>query len=140
MSTSINQTTVATIVQRRPLIKGRFYHSSTNEKIFEKIFLVTFKIVRDDLSYDHNDPDDNLEYDHEFFYQYLTTNYYVRCKFISHSAVLDLLNYEYDVNALYNEPPLTPSQKYILEQSLMVELYLRVSKETDEIIVGTVQD
>jgi hypothetical protein len=137
MAIPINQTTVATITQRRPLIKGRFYYSTPNEKIF----LITFKIVRDDLPYnDPNDPDDNLIYDHEFFYPYYTVNYHVRCKFIPHSIVLDLLNYEYDVNTPHNNSPLTPSQKLTLEQGLMLELYLRVSKETDEVIVGTVQD
>ncbi|GES73879.1 hypothetical protein GLOIN_2v1482134 [Rhizophagus clarus] len=153
MAIPINQTTPSMIVQCLPLIKGRFYYSTPNEIT---VFLVTFKIVRDDLSND-NDPDDNLQYDHEFFYQYYTVNYHVRCKFIPHALVLALLNREYDmntphyeslvlallnrecdVNAAHNESHLTPLQKLTLEQNLMAfELSWRVS---DEIIVKTTQD
>lgn len=135
MSIPINQTTPMLV--QYALIKGRFYYSTPNEKA---VFLVTFKIVRDDLSHDNddNDPDDNLQYDHEFFYPYYTVNYHVRCKFIPHTGVLALLNREYDANTQHNEPQLTPLQKLTLEQNLTAfELCWRV---TDEIIVETAQD
>ncbi|PKB94934.1 hypothetical protein RhiirA5_368135, partial [Rhizophagus irregularis] len=65
---------VATIVQRL-ITKGRFFHSTPKDKNF---FLITYKIVQENPDFlNDNDPDYNFNYDHEFFYQYYTTNYFV---------------------------------------------------------------
>ena len=136
MSTTATNPAVVTIMQRRLLTKGRFYHSTPNNNNY---FLITFKIVQDNPNYysNDNDPDDNLNYDHEFFYQYFTVDYHIRCKFIPHLVVLDLLNCEFDVNTLNNEPSLSPQQRLNLEKSLEFILFLRVSKET---VIETIQN
>ncbi|RGB30926.1 hypothetical protein C1646_764709 [Rhizophagus diaphanus] len=125
---------VATIVQRRLITKGRFFHSTSKDKNF---FLITYKIVQDNPDFfNDNDPDNNLNYDHEFIYQYHTMNYFVRCKLLSHLIVEDLLNNEqFDMNTRNNETPLSPQQKLSLEESLYIKFYLRVSQGTDEIII-----
>jgi len=111
-------------------IKGRFYHRSPYD---ENYFLITFKIVQENPGYflNDNDPDDGLYYDHEFFYEYHTVDYHIRCKFIPHTMILDLLNCEYDINTLHTQnKPLSLQQRLNLEKSLGLELYLRISKET----------
>jgi hypothetical protein len=130
-STIINP--VATIPQRRLITKGRFFHSTPNDKNF---FLITYKNIQENSDFfNENDPDYNLNYDHEFFFPYYTTNYYVRCKLLPHTIIEDLLNNEeFDINTR-NEITLSPQQKLSLEESLYVKLYLRVSQGTDEIII-----
>jgi hypothetical protein len=125
---------IATIVQRRLITKGRFYHSTPNDKNF---FLITYKIIQENSDdFNENDPDYNLNYDHEFIYSYYTTNYYVRCKLLPHSTIEDLLNHEeFDMNIQNNETLLSPQQKLSLEGSLLIKLYLRISQGTDEIII-----
>ncbi|PKB94333.1 hypothetical protein RhiirA5_439032 [Rhizophagus irregularis] len=125
---------VATIVQRRLITKGRFFHSTSKDKNF---FLITYKIVQENSDFfNDSDPDYNFNYDHEFFYQYYTTNYFVRCKLLPHLIVEDLLNNEqFDMNTRNNETSLSPQQKLSLEESLYIKLYLRVSQGTDEIII-----
>ncbi|GES73911.1 hypothetical protein GLOIN_2v1786638 [Rhizophagus clarus] len=124
---------VATITQRLLITKGRFFHSTPNDKNF---FLITYKIIQENSDFfNENDPDYNLNYDHEFIYSYHTTNYYVKCKLLSHSIIEDLLNNEeFDINIRNNEIPLSPQQKLSLEESLFIKLYLRVSR-MDEIII-----
>lgn len=132
-SASVNP--VATIIQRRLLIKGRFFHSIPTD---EKIFLITYKLIQENpgFSNDDHDPDDHLKYDHEFLYSCNTVNYYVRCKLLSYLTVEDLLNNEeFDINSRNNEIPLSPQQKLSLEESLLVKLYLRLSQGADEIII-----
>ncbi|CAB4374956.1 unnamed protein product [Rhizophagus irregularis] len=115
MSTSPASTVnpVATTVQRRLITKGRFFHSIPNKNFF----LITYKIVQENSDFfNDNDPDYNLNYDHEFFYQYYTTNYFVRCKLLPHLIVEDLLNNEQlDMNTRNNETQLSPQQKLSLE-------------------------
>ncbi|GES95031.1 hypothetical protein GLOIN_2v1786660 [Rhizophagus clarus] len=125
---------IAMINQRQLLVKGRFFHSTPNDKNF---FLITYELIQGNSNlFNDNDPDYNLNYDHEFIYSYHTTNYYVRCKLLPHSMIEDLLNHEeFDINIQNNEIPLTPQQKLSLEESLLVKLYLRVSQGTDEIII-----
>ncbi|GBB83842.1 hypothetical protein RclHR1_01050016 [Rhizophagus clarus] len=134
LTSSATANPVATIMQRRLLIKGRFFHSTSNDKDF---FLITYKIIQENSDFfNDNDPDYNLYYDHEFTYSYHTTNYYVRCKLLPHSIIEDLLNHEvFDINTQNNGILLSPQQKLSLEESLLVKLYLRVSKGTDEIII-----
>jgi hypothetical protein len=58
MSTFVNQ--VATIVQRRLITKGRFFHSTPKDKNF---FLITYKIIQENSDFfNENDPDYNLNY------------------------------------------------------------------------------
>ncbi|RGB30931.1 hypothetical protein C1646_764713 [Rhizophagus diaphanus] len=125
---------VATIIQRLLITKGRFFHCTLNDKNF---YLVTYKIIQENSNYyDENDPDYNLNYDHEFFYPYDTVNYFVRCKLLTHSIVEDLLNDEQlDINTRNNETPLSLQQKLHLEEGLYIKLYLRISQGTDEIIM-----
>jgi hypothetical protein len=132
---TINPVPVMTIiVQRRPVIKGRFFHGTP---INNKFFLIVYKLVQENPDFSNdNDPDYHLNYDHEFLYPYNTLNYYVRCKLLSHSTIKDLLNKEeFDMNARNNVISLSPQQRLILEESLFVKLYLLFSKETDEIIM-----
>ncbi|PKB96479.1 hypothetical protein RhiirA5_434770 [Rhizophagus irregularis] len=99
MSTSPASTVnpVATIVQRRLITKGRFFHKNSD-------------------FFNDNDPDYNLNYDHEFFYQYYYTTNYFGCKLLPHLIVEDLLNNEQlDMNTRNNETPLSPQQKLSLE-------------------------
>ncbi|GBB83848.1 hypothetical protein RclHR1_01050022 [Rhizophagus clarus] len=125
--------TVAIINQRQLLTKGRFFHSTPNDKNF---FLITYKIIQENSNFfGDNDSDNNLNYDHEFIYPYHTTNYYIRCKLLPHSIIEDLLNQELDINIQNNEIPLTPQQKLSLENSLFLKLYLRVSQGTNELII-----
>ncbi|RIA96697.1 hypothetical protein C1645_815006 [Glomus cerebriforme] len=122
---------VATIMQPRLLTRGRFFHCTLNDG---KFFLITYKLIRGDSDSSNDvDPDYNLNYDHEYVYLFHTVYYYVRCKFLPHSNVEDLLNKELDMNTLRNGPSLTPQQKLDLEESLVLKLYLRLSQETDEI-------
>ncbi|CAG8543925.1 uncharacterized protein OCT59_010614 [Rhizophagus irregularis] len=125
---------VAIIMQRQLITKGRFFHSTLTDKNF---FLITYKIIQENFDFfNDNDPDNNLNYDHEFIYQYHTINYYVRCKLLPHSIIEDLLNNEeFDINTRNNEATLSPHQKLSLEESLFVKLYLRVSKGMDEIVI-----
>ncbi|CAB4433620.1 unnamed protein product [Rhizophagus irregularis] len=125
---------VATIMQRLLITRGRFFHFTPNNKNF---FLITYQIVQENsVFFNDNDPDYNFNYDHEFFYQYYTTNYLVRCKLLPHLIVEDLLNNEQsDMNTRNNETSLSPQQKLSLEESLYLKLYLRVSQGTDEIII-----
>ncbi|GET52247.1 hypothetical protein GLOIN_2v1788347 [Rhizophagus irregularis DAOM 181602=DAOM 197198] len=84
----------------------------------EEFFLNNLQIVQENSDiFNDNDPDYNLNYDHEFFYQYYyTTNYFVRCKLLPHLIVEDLLNNEQlDMNTRNNETPLSPQQKLSLE-------------------------
>ncbi|RGB40234.1 hypothetical protein C1646_753608 [Rhizophagus diaphanus] len=121
-------------MQRQLLTKGRFFHSTPTDKNF---FLITYNIIQENFDFSNdNDPDNNLNYDHEFIYQYHTTNYYVRCKLLPHSIIEDLLNNEeFDINTRNNEVNLSPHQKLSLEESLFIKLYLRVSKGMDEIMI-----
>jgi hypothetical protein len=123
---------VATFTQRQLLTKLRFFHS--NDKNF---FLITCKIIQENSDFfNDNDPDYKLSYDHEFIYPYYTTNYYIRCKLLSHSIIENLLNHEeFDINIQNNETPLSPQQKLNLEKSLLVKLHLCVSQGTDGIII-----
>jgi hypothetical protein len=135
MSTSpVTVNPVATIIQRRLLIKGRFFHSIPTDNSF---FLITYKLIQENPgSSNDNDPDYHLKYDHEFLYSYDTVNYYIKCKLLSRSTVEDLLNNEeFDINIRNNEIPLSPQQKLSLEESLLIKLYLRFSQAADEIII-----
>ncbi|CAB4486551.1 hypothetical protein RhiirA5_426860 [Rhizophagus irregularis] len=134
MSTSSAINPVATVIQRRLLIKGRFFHSIPTDK---KFFLITYKLIQENSGFSNDDDSDyHLKYDHEFIYSFNTVNYYVSCKLLSHSTVEDLLNNEkFDVNMRNNEIPLSPQQKLSLEESLLVKLYLRLSQGADEIII-----
>jgi hypothetical protein len=125
---------VATIMQRRLITKGRFYHSTPNDKNF---FLITYKIIQENSDdFNENDPDYNLNYEHEFIYSYYTTSYYVRCKLLPHSIIEDLLNNEeYNINTRNNDITLSPQHKLNLEESLFIKLYLRISQGADEIIM-----
>src|SRR4051812_8657881 len=119
-------------MQSQLLTKGRFFHSTPNDKNF---FLITYKIIQENFDFfNDNDSDYNFNYDHEYIYSYYTTNYYVRCKLLHHSIVEDLLNNGLtDLNTRNNEIPLSPQQKLSLEESLILKLYLRVSQGTNEI-------
>jgi hypothetical protein len=125
---------IATIMQRQLITKGRFYHSTPNDKNF---FLITYKIIQENSNFfNDNDHDYNLNYDHEFIYLHHTTNYYVRCKLLPHSIIEDLLNNEeFEINTRKNEITLSPQQRLSLEESLLLKLYLRISQGTDEIIM-----
>lgn len=132
---TINPVPIMTIVQRRLVIKGRFFHGTPSDN---NIFLIVYKLVQEnpDFSNDTNDPDYHLNYDHEFLYQYNTLYYYVKCKLLSRSTLEDLLNKEdFDMNARNSEISLSPQQRINLEESLSLKLYLHFSKETDEIIM-----
>ncbi|GBC06063.1 hypothetical protein RclHR1_00660017 [Rhizophagus clarus] len=132
---TINPVPVMTIVQRRVVIKGRFFHGTPNDN---KFFLITYKLVQEnsDFSNDNNDPDYHLNYDHEYLYPYNTLYYYIRCKLLSHSTIEDLLNGEnFDINSRNNETSLSPQQRLNLEGSLFLRLYFLLTKETDEILM-----
>ncbi|PKK71114.1 hypothetical protein RhiirC2_778793 [Rhizophagus irregularis] len=133
MSSSVNKPAAA-IMQRQLFTKGRFFYITPNDK---NHFLITYKIIQENSDFfDDNDPDYKLNYDHEFICSYHTANYYVRCKLLTHSIIEDLLNHEeFDINTQNNEIPLSPQQKLSLEESLLVKLYLRISRGTDEIII-----
>ncbi|CAB4374957.1 unnamed protein product [Rhizophagus irregularis] len=86
----------------------------------EEFFLNNLQIVQENSDiFNDNDPDYNLNYDHEFFYQHYKTNHFVKCKLLPHLIVEDLLNNEqFDMNTRNNETPLSPQQKLSLEESL----------------------
>ncbi|CAB4388323.1 unnamed protein product [Rhizophagus irregularis] len=67
------------------------------------------------------------DYDYDFFYQSLDASYYVTCKLLPPSLIINILNKEFyeidfDVNDLKRKHTLTWGQKYNLELSLKQEL------------------
>ncbi|PKY46916.1 hypothetical protein RhiirA4_521113 [Rhizophagus irregularis] len=94
----------------------KFFHYATND---DKFYHITCQIILQGSvsSDDHN-------YDHGFFYNInSTTNYYVTCKILPHSLIVNILNkkiYGIDIsmNNLGREESLSLNQKLDLEQDL----------------------
>ncbi|CAB4395087.1 unnamed protein product [Rhizophagus irregularis] len=102
-------------MQNLQLNEFRLFYQPPNDNNF---YHVTFKITWQ-LSENYDD-----DYDYEFFHQQnLDTSYYVTCKLLPHSLIMDILNKEiygidFDVNELKYKYTLTWNQKLNLEQSL----------------------
>ncbi|EXX77342.1 uncharacterized protein OCT59_010651 [Rhizophagus irregularis] len=94
----------------------KFFHYAPND---DKFYHITSQIILQGSvsSDDHN-------YDHGFFYNINpTTNYYVSCKILPHSLIINILNkkiYGIDIamNNLEREESLSLNQKLDLEQDL----------------------
>src|ERR1043166_8898242 len=93
----------------------KFFHCTLNDG---NIYHITYKaILQDSISLDDHD------YDHEFFYQWTTANFYVTCELLSRSLIENILNIEVygidpGVNGSNQKDSLSLSQKLSLEKSL----------------------
>ena len=91
---------------------GLFYQPENDDNVYQ----VTCKMILQDFI----PSDDN--YEHEFFYQCASVNYYITCKLFTHSLIIKVLNKEiygmdFDINLKYKES-ISLHQKLNLEQNL----------------------
>src|SRR4051794_13909488 len=89
----------------------RFFHYSPKDDNF---YHVTCNVLQGS---------DDHDYDHGFFYDDSTANYYVTCKLFSHSLILNLLNkniygMDINVNNFKQQGSLSLNQRFNLEQDL----------------------
>ncbi|RIA95224.1 hypothetical protein C1645_816953 [Glomus cerebriforme] len=127
METQANSTFADQNTQYQKLNEVSLFYQSPIES---NIYHVTCKII---LQESENFASDNNDHDYEFFFQESTTRYYVTCKLLSNSLIVNILNkkiygIDFNVTDFKQRYLLTLFQKLNLKQNLKKDLPLYFSQ------------